>query len=245
MNRYINPYRLFQGCIVPNWLLRRIEISSTAKLAYGRLIQYAGKDGLAYPSYATMARELAVSSRQAIRLIGELTQAGLLAAVSRERGDGGATSNAYQFVDHIWMHESEPSDTSDTIPVPSQTQAPLSLVSPKENHSEENPLKHNISFDHFYSKYPRHVAKAAAERAWKTLHPNEELQKVILADIDRRIRIDWANRAKELWPHPATYLNGKRWQDEPEQPVDPYAHRNSFWDERPSGPPPDAPFLPK
>ncbi|HUJ08556.1 MAG TPA: hypothetical protein VL171_00880 [Verrucomicrobiae bacterium] len=42
----------------PNWLLRRREVSTTAKLVYAGLAQYAGTQGVAYPSLGRLAGEL-------------------------------------------------------------------------------------------------------------------------------------------------------------------------------------------
>ena len=41
--QYINPYKLFQGGFIPNWLMERKseEINPNAKLVYSRLLQYA------------------------------------------------------------------------------------------------------------------------------------------------------------------------------------------------------------
>jgi hypothetical protein len=47
--RRINPFRLFVGSMIPNWLQCRPEVSQGAKLAYARLAQYAGKDGGCLP----------------------------------------------------------------------------------------------------------------------------------------------------------------------------------------------------
>jgi hypothetical protein len=59
-NRLINPYKLFVGSFIPNWLLKREEISQGAKLCYARLCQYAGEDGECYPSQKKLAEALGI-----------------------------------------------------------------------------------------------------------------------------------------------------------------------------------------
>src|SRR5688572_3926181 len=59
-----NPYRMWVGSFIPNWLMRQ-KISPGAKLAYARLAQYAGKDGQCYPSQKDLADELGVGERMA------------------------------------------------------------------------------------------------------------------------------------------------------------------------------------
>jgi hypothetical protein len=64
-------------------------------------------------------------------------------------------------------------------------------------------------FDEFYAAYPKHEAKADAEKAWRQVKPDLE---TLLADI--RARIDsrhWSD--PKFIPLPATYLRGKRWED--------------------------------
>lgn len=95
-----NPWRTFCGSFIPNAILRCRELSSTAKLTFGRLSQYAGEDGEAYPSYHTLGQEIGVERRQAIRAVRELERFGLIRPVTRHREDGGLTSNSYVFLWH-------------------------------------------------------------------------------------------------------------------------------------------------
>lgn len=67
-----NPYRFFVGIFIPNALVRYKGLSPSAKLVYGRLSQYAGKDGKCFPSEDVLADEVGLSKRQVYRLISEL-----------------------------------------------------------------------------------------------------------------------------------------------------------------------------
>lgn len=81
-------------------------------------------------------------------------------------------------------------------------------ASGREGDSDTNP------FEEFWSAWPRKTAKAEAEKAFRKLKPSRELLDKILADIRRRTSsADWADQ--KFIPYPATYLNGKRWEDEP------------------------------
>lgn len=68
----------------------------------------------------------------------------------------------------------------------------------------------------FWKVYPRKDGKSDAIRAWKSLKPNEELQQTILADINRRMSINgtWYNTDRQFIKMPASYLRGRRWEDE-------------------------------
>jgi len=65
-------------------------------------------------------------------------------------------------------------------------------------------------FDVFWETYPRKTAKKAAARAWAKVKPDEV--PTLLAAVEK-----W--KASDQWrrgiiPHPATFLNGRRWEDE-------------------------------
>lgn len=69
-------------------------------------------------------------------------------------------------------------------------------------------------FDDFWSVYPRKVSKATASKAWAKLKPDDSLCATILADVKQRVSGEWKGKDVQYIPYPATYLNGKRWQDE-------------------------------
>ena len=68
-------------------------------------------------------------------------------------------------------------------------------------------------FVRFWSAYPRKVAKAAAERCWRGINPDSALVAQIMSALE-------AHKKTPQWvdpvyvPHPATWLNQKRWEDE-------------------------------
>jgi hypothetical protein len=70
----------------------------------------------------------------------------------------------------------------------------------------------DVGFEEFWSLYPRHVGKQAALRAWRKLHPPLEAIRTALAWQREQPR--WREDPTYI-PHPATYLNGRRWEDEP------------------------------
>lgn len=70
------------------------------------------------------------------------------------------------------------------------------------------------AFEGFYAAYPRKVARAAALKAWLKVKPDAALQTRILGAVAfQRKSKDWLGDKKFI-PHPATYLNNARWEDE-------------------------------
>ncbi len=67
-----NPYRVFNGLYIPNALARYKNISSSAKMVYGRMLQYAGENGECFPKQSTIAEEVGISEGQVHKIIREL-----------------------------------------------------------------------------------------------------------------------------------------------------------------------------
>lgn len=67
----------------------------------------------------------------------------------------------------------------------------------------------------FWREYPNKKAKVTAMKAWEKLKPDKNLQETILRDIEAKKRsAEWLEDGGKYIPHPATYLNQKRWEDE-------------------------------
>lgn len=66
-------------------------------------------------------------------------------------------------------------------------------------------------FEKFWTIYPRRVAKQDARKAWKKLHVDSELFELMLRALQWQTRT-WSE--VQYVPYPATWLNGRRWEDE-------------------------------
>jgi len=78
------------------------------------------------------------------------------------------------------------------------------------------------NFNEFWSAYPKKVGKKDAVKAWRKLKPDETLTKTILDGVQKwQASKQWAEDGGRFIPHPATFLNGERWNDEcePAKPV--------------------------
>lgn len=70
-------------------------------------------------------------------------------------------------------------------------------------------------FDAFWEIYPKKKSRADAERAWRKLAPSPELSRRIQAAVAaQRVTPDWQKDGGQFVPYPATWLNGRRWEDE-------------------------------
>lgn len=64
----------------------------------------------------------------------------------------------------------------------------------------------------FWKKYPRKIGKSNAEKSWKKRKPDLA---VVLSALETQIQSEqWQKDNGKFIPHPTTWLNGKRWEDE-------------------------------
>ena len=70
-----------------------------------------------------------------------------------------------------------------------------------------------MTFQDFYSLYPRKMARKDAERAWNRLTPTQ--QKECLEALPNYLKY-WKIKEtqKDYIPYPASFLNQERWTDE-------------------------------
>lgn len=83
-------------------------------------------------------------------------------------------------------------------------------------------------FDDFWSAYPRKVSKQTALKSWKS----GKLAKIadqIIADVKHRCDTEWKGQSVQYIPHPSTYLNQRRWEDEtPPQEREEHSERGEW-----------------
>ena len=80
--------------------------------------------------------------------------------------------------------------------------------------------REEVWFREFWKEYPRHKAKAAAEKSFRKLCTGEKIFSEIMDGL-KRSRERWERLGTEprFIPYPSTWLNQERWEDEedPEQ----------------------------
>lgn len=72
-------------------------------------------------------------------------------------------------------------------------------------------------FSEFWALYPKKVGKGAAEKAWDRLRPNQRTFESMMQAVRVQMRCaQWTRDNGQYIPNPATWLNQRRWEDEPE-----------------------------
>ena len=120
------PWRRLTGAMIPDPVMAS-ELSAGAKLTYGILCRFAGRDGVCRPSARTIANRLGVSDRQVKTYISELVRAGY---IERERGDRRGPNNYY----FLWRPEFAAFEFEGKDSSPREGK----YSSRKENYSREN-----------------------------------------------------------------------------------------------------------
>jgi hypothetical protein len=108
--------------------------------------------------------------------------------------------------ERVAKHRAKESDTSileEEQPVPDPTRPRIRV---------SNGVTPDVTFDDFWSAYPRKAGKGAAKTAWTKAVSKASAAHIIAAA--ERYRDD-PNREDGFTAHAATWLNGERWDDDP------------------------------
>lgn len=211
----INPWRLFHGVFVPNWLVRLDDVSAGAKLCYGRLAQYAGRKGVAEPDQARLASELGVGDRMVRRYLSELVEKGLI--VVEQVGLNQA--NRYEFLHHEAMQMSGPDRNDSSTPERNDSSGPSLCL-------KESVTTRDSMFDAAWTSYPRKVNKVGARKAWDArVRAGVDPEEMVTAAGHYATACE--GKEQEFVMHGATFFGpNERWRDYLTPPAKP-----SPWDE--------------
>lgn len=222
------------GSLLGHWKLltaatRDARLSRADCAVLGSILDRMDKNGTAWPGFGTISADSGVSRRSAIRSVTRLCE---FAYLDRDSGRPGK-SNRYKT--GLGSANPVPSDESVTSanPVPTVVTdlspavvtdlapelAPLNL--PHELAQEAlvlaslaEPEKSTSEFDRFWKTYPRKVgSKAQARKSWER-QKLDALADKIIDGVKLRAQIDPQWQDVQFIPHPQTFVNNQRWEDE-------------------------------
>ena len=85
----------------------------------------------------------------------------------------------------------------------------------KERKGKEHASERDALFDRFWKTYPNKVGKDAARQAFDKRNPDDALVDLMVSAVElQKQSSKWTKDDGEYIPHPATWLNQGRWQDE-------------------------------
>lgn len=134
----------------------------------------------------------------------------------RENGEKGGrpkSESVREKPSETQINPNEPSETQTNPNEPNESQKTLKENKIKEIERKRNNIDLVERFTKFYAAYPRHEGKADAQKAFGKIAPDEELLGIMLQAIEtQKTSSQWQD--SRYIPLPASWLNGKRWEDE-------------------------------
>lgn len=84
-----------------------------------------------------------------------------------------------------------------------------------------------LRFKQFWAAYPRKTGKGGAWKAWDKIRPTSYVLDAMLAALAwQKTSEHWTKDGGDYIPHPATWLNQRRWMDEPQEVTHRFTPRN-------------------
>lgn len=192
------------------------------------IADFADDDGNAYPAVSTLAAKCRMKPRNCRYLLRTLEESGEL---SIEMGTGPHGANFYRInLESLGLQRSAGVQSlaglqHSATPPATQCRNPLhhSAAKPSKNHQEPPISAHaaknqqheaaDDGFADFWAQYPKRVGKQAAAKAWKRVKPKDRPLLMAALALQKKSPA-WEKDAGAYIPHPSTWLNGKRWEDE-------------------------------
>lgn len=161
------------------------------------------------PSHKLLAKECSMGLSTLKGHINALVEAGFV-SIQHVFVENTQKPNSYILNFNVPRPESDP--TSARIELyPGQNLATEPEFKPEDNHIGNN---NTISFEKFWKAYPRKTNKGFAKKVFAKLKVTDELLAKMLQAIEVQKRSVWKDKDPQYIPHPSTWLNGERWEDE-------------------------------
>ena len=179
--------------------------SSTTKLVLLKLCDNANDEGVCWPSQQTIADQCEMSRMTVSRHIKILIEKGLIASRNRCVTTG-KTSNVYQINLDVTNSYKDGNTELQTPVTESYINLPVEpTIEPTKKIIELLP------FDVFWSDYPRKIGKGAARAAYSKAIKKASVDTILGGLLKHEIQ---TMKDAQFIPHPATWLNQERWDDE-------------------------------
>ena len=85
-------------------------------------------------------------------------------------------------------------------------------------------------FEVFYKAYPKHKSRGDAEKAWKSIKPDDALLAKIMKALETAKKDpNWQKEKGQYVPYPASWLRAKGWEDETQEAELENSHVSNPW----------------
>ena len=212
-----------------SWVWKQ-NLPPTHKLVLLAIADHSDQDGVCWPGIRGLAKKTGLSERTINRTLAEIEMPGMVIIEKRTDSSGRNLSNVYILGIPHEIPATDGGRVTGCHPGVSKAAGEGDRVSPKgdgvsprrvtgchPNHkiepSTESPrTEYHKDFVQFWNFYPRKVAKGAALKAWAKVQKEGIPPETILAALGSQHLED---REMQFIPHPSTWLNHRRWEDDP------------------------------
>lgn len=216
--------------IIPAEVRYDTALPPNAKLLYGEITALAGTDGYCWATNDYFAQLYGVDKCTISRWISKLQKRGhVTVEVVRGNAGGGAVEQRRIYIGRAAAEVVGGIDKKiNTYRQKDQEGIDKKIIANKDELTSINippivPQGDNAIdalFDRFWAAYPKKKGKEAARRAWRKLKPDITLCRVMAEALERQKQSrDWRKEGGAYIPYPATWLNGRRWEDEDPAPA--------------------------
>lgn len=225
---------------IQGWMLNQLRLKGNQLHVFAIIHGFSHSEENEYKGSLQYLCEFTGASRSTVmRSLSELQELGFIN--KREVYENGVKFNRYKssvdmcvYFDTPSVKMTPPPCQNDTTPRVKMT--PHNIDDNIDDNKEDKigitrSASAPLDFDRFWKAYPLKKAKQAALKAWKKINPDKQLAETIISAVEKQKRWeDWIRDNGQYIPHPATWLNQGRWEDEerrkakpddgPEQTVD-------------------------
>ena len=200
---------------------------ATKIVLYWLADHHNGETGDCFPSLSRLAEVSEMSKRSVQMHIDELERVGLITITQRNRDNNSQTTNNYSLT--LMEFQGEPQSHKESQGGVQNLLGGVAkfAMGGVQNLPAHNLVRYNLgkepniigTFDDFFVLYPRKVGKGAARAAWaKAIKKADPVMILGRAAIYAQQVV---GHDMKFVPHPATWLNQERWEDDTtSMPVD-------------------------
>jgi DNA-binding transcriptional ArsR family regulator len=191
--------------IIPASVRYDNRLKANEKLLYGEITALCNEKGYCWATNQYFAELYGVSRQTVSGWVSNLKNCGYVSLEIAYKGGTREIENRY-----IRIHED---------PIKEKPNTPI-REKPKDNSTGMNTTPNNttdilVRFSEFWERYPKKRSKGQAEKVWEKLKPDNTLfDKMVKAIGIAKTTEEWTKKGGQFIPYPATWLNGKGWEDE-------------------------------
>ena len=201
---------MYSDLLIRYMLCEKVSTPS-AKLLLITLASYTDVDGVCFPSITTLSQVTGLNRATIIRGINTLVAEGHIVRLGNEH-----KSTTYGFT--LIMEDIMEGENSRILRPEVDSNNIISLSSKSKNTSGRNLRPSDPMFYVFWQAYPRRVGKGHARQAFEKAKRFASVHEII--EGAKKFAVHVADREPQYIPHPTTWLNGERWEDDLETEVD-------------------------